>query len=275
MIKKFEVSSREKSMSEILQFTQSSLKKFRMDSKAENRVILMVEESLNVLLNHVDISKSSQTLKLSLRKFLDSMKIEISVPGEEFIFANENLLSPKLESLDTDSDSSEEVNTAIQNLLLSSFGDSLKYKHKNGVNSVRIEAVKSPYSFLYKTLGAVFLVVILGIICRYFVPENIYTALNDNILTSCQVRYSAINVSWNIMRSCSRSYRGLFKVSEGLFQRVKQFIHEDDINADEIYSNCCPVFDMVNASDCRCKAAALVNQRNNNSPGRNGFYIAD
>ena len=54
------------------------------------------------------------------------MKIEISVPGEEFIFADENLLSPKLESLDTDSDSSEEVNTAIQNLLLSSFGDSLK-----------------------------------------------------------------------------------------------------------------------------------------------------
>ena len=105
-----------------------------------------------------------------------------------FIFADENLLSPKLESLDTDPDSgsedSKEVNTAIQNLLLSSFGDSLKYKHKNGVNSVRIEAVKSPYSFLYKTLGAVFLAVILGIICRYFVPENIYTALNDNILTS-------------------------------------------------------------------------------------------
>ena len=185
MIKKFEVNSREKSMAEILQFTSAYLEKFKMNSKAENRVMLMVEESLNVLLKHVDTSRGSQTLKLSLSKFLDSMKIEISAPGKEFIFADENLLSPKLEALDHASDTdSEEVNTAIQNLLLSSFGDSLKYKHKNGVNTVKIEAVKSPYSFLYKTIEAVLLAVFLGIMCRYFVPENIYSALNDNILTS-------------------------------------------------------------------------------------------
>ncbi|MBQ6737220.1 MAG: dicarboxylate/amino acid:cation symporter [Synergistaceae bacterium] len=176
MVKKFEFnpSDKDKTISEILNYVHETVRNFKMKSINENQVILMFEESLLSLINNSESDKTF-TIKTSIKRFLDTLNIEITVPGREFEFAEE-ISSLKVEDDDDDSKS------AIQNLLLRSFGNKLKYKHKNGLNSIKIEAVKSPYSFLYKTLTAVFFAVVCGIICRYFVPEKIYMILNDNIL---------------------------------------------------------------------------------------------
>ncbi len=177
MVKKFTINSNEKNsdIAEILQYAQNALENFRMELKEKNHIMLMFEESLVKLLDHAEDSKNSHTVKVSVHKFLGTTGIEIVVPGNEFAFSIDK--SP----VDF-SEEDDEVKDTIQNLLLGHFGSKIKYKHSKGVNFIKIEAVKSPYSFFYKTVGAIFIAIVLGIICRYFVPDNINMFLNENIL---------------------------------------------------------------------------------------------
>ena len=179
MIKKFEVkpSGRNEAASEILSYVRERLKEFRMKQNEENRITLMFEESMMSLMDNMN-SETTQTVRVSFKRFLDTMSIELSVPGEEFSFAD---TMKGFEGLNLD-DADDDTKGVIQNIILRSFGDRLKYIHKKGINYIKIEAVRSPYTFLYKTLTAIFTAVILGVLCRYFVPESTYMTLNDNLL---------------------------------------------------------------------------------------------
>lgn len=180
MIKKFEFnySQKEKNISEILDCIRNTLQKFKVKNNEENRIMLMFEESLLSMINNAPSDKAYK-IKVSFRRLLDILNIELTVPGQEFVFAEEISL---LKIKDEENEDNEEVLGSLQNLLLHSFGERLNYKHKNGLNSVKIAAVKSPYLFLYQTLSAIFIAAILGILCRYFAAKDFYMILNDNIL---------------------------------------------------------------------------------------------
>lgn len=72
--------------------------------------------------------------------------------------------------------------SVIRGLVLQSFGSRLKYKHRDGKNTVRIEAQRSPYSFLYQTMSCLLAAVLLGVLCRLSIPQATYLALNDMVL---------------------------------------------------------------------------------------------
>ena len=71
---------------------------------------------------------------------------------------------------------------AIRGMILKSLMGDLKYRHRAGMNTVRICALKSKRAMLYKTLGAMALAIIFGVLLRSFVPESIYMPLNDHVL---------------------------------------------------------------------------------------------
>ena len=167
MLKKFNTTAQ----AEVLACVDDFLTALNISRKEHNRMSLTAEESLNILLEHSQPGE----VKVYLRKILGTASIEFRVPGKPFTFA-ENFAPV---TVDTDDD---DAKIALQNLLLSAYGENLKFTHKNGCNAVRILVQKSPYTFLYQTLTAIFCAVVLSVICRSFVPENIYSALNYAVL---------------------------------------------------------------------------------------------
>lgn len=184
MLKKFPVTSHDLPTAEILTSIREFLSSLKIFPKELNRTALMCEESVNLLLEHAQPG----TAKLYLRKVLGTVSIEVSIPGQEFAFTED--FSPL--SLETDDD---EAKTALQTLLLRSFGDRVSFKRRNGRNSVRITVQKSPYSFLYQTLSAIVLAVLCGVVCRNFVPESVYSALNYAFLEPVRTMFmSALKI---------------------------------------------------------------------------------
>ena len=102
MVKKFEFnpSDKDKTISEILNYVHETVRNFKMKSINENQVILMFEESLLSLINNSESDKTF-TIKASIKRFLDTLNIEITVPGREFEFAEE-ISSLKVEDDDDD-----------------------------------------------------------------------------------------------------------------------------------------------------------------------------
>ena len=184
MLKKFPVTSHDLPTAEILTSIREFLSSLKISPKELNRTALMCEESVNLLLEHAQPG----TAKLYLRKVLGTVSIEVSIPGQEFAFTED--FSPL--SVETDDD---EAKAALQTLLLRSFGDRVSFKRRNGRNSVRITAQKSPYSFLYQTLSAIVLAVLCGVVCRNFVPESVYSALNYAFLEPVRTMFmSALKI---------------------------------------------------------------------------------
>ncbi len=167
MLKKFDTTAQ----AEILACIDDFLTALKTPHKEHNRISLTAEESLNILLEH---SRPGE-VKVYLRKILGTASIEFRVPGNAFSFSED--FAPV--TVDTDDD---EVKAALQNLLLRSYGEKVSFTHRNGYNEVKILVQKSPYTFLYQTLTAIFCAVVAGVICRNFVPESVYSALNYAVL---------------------------------------------------------------------------------------------
>lgn len=144
--------------------------------------MLAAEEVMNALLEH---SEAAKCMYLSVRRFLDEISIEITVSGKEFDFEKGINLGAKLDTEDI----GPETERTIRSLILKSFVDDLKYRHRNGVNTVRISVLKSKKAMLYKTLGAMFLAVIVGVIFKNFAPESLYLHMNDNILAPIKTMF--------------------------------------------------------------------------------------
>ena len=72
----------------------------------------------------------------------------------------------------------------VQNILLHLFSENLTYRHSGGFNKISIRAVRSEYSGLYMTFGALLAAVMAGLLMRAFVPESLYLSLNSNIFTA-------------------------------------------------------------------------------------------
>ena len=167
MNKKFDavIQDKNRALSDALNFIREQLGAMKLRESDINRAVLMCEESLLSLLKHADFSRI-QYFTVNARK----------VFGDEFDFYGraEDMYS-------SDDDELQETQSEIQSLLLKSFIRFLKYKHYRLFNSVRIKAVLSNYSELYRILTVLFLAIVSGIVLKSFFPESVYMAVNDNI----------------------------------------------------------------------------------------------
>lgn len=78
---------------------------------------------------------------------------------------------------------------AIRNIMLRSLTDDLKYQHKDGVNYVQVTLVKSKHAFLFQTLGAMLLAIVVGFILSAIAPASFNSSLNINLLSPIKTMY--------------------------------------------------------------------------------------
>jgi len=179
MIKTFDVDPANKmsAVGEALDSMQDYLSQLRMKPVEENRAMLMFEESLVSLMEYAD-PEHPQRITVKASRLLGTLTISLTVPGQEFPFSQK--VMPLGFSLKEEED--DDQARVMRGLILQSFGSQLRYKHRDGKNTVRIEAQRSPYSFLYQTMSCLLAAVLLGVLCRLAIPQAAYMALNDMVL---------------------------------------------------------------------------------------------
>jgi len=144
--------------------------------------MLAAEEVMTVLLDH---GKKARDIRLSIRRLLGDITIEISVAGEEFPFEQSLHFGVDLDTEELGAD----AELTIRNTILRSVVEDLKYRHRSGMNSVRITVVKNRRAMLYKTLGAMALAILLGSFLRILAPAELHSALNENILVPIKTMF--------------------------------------------------------------------------------------
>ena len=166
--------------SEILQFIEEKTAELGTSRKESIHISMMCEESLVKLLEYVDFSGSSPIKAVvSVRKFMGDVNFTLRIPGQSFDFLKslQSNLLPDSEELTSD------TADAINNILLQTFEDRIKYTHRNGYNFIRIAAIKSPYASLIRTLEAIVLAVIIGLLMKNYASGELCTAFSKNILS--------------------------------------------------------------------------------------------
>ena len=169
-------------LGQALDIIEEKLQKYKLSRKEIAKSILAAEEVVKALLEH---GESASYLYLSVRRILDEISIEIAVEGREFSFEKEIDLGEKLDAEDIGPDTERTIRSMILKSLL---GD-LKYRHRAGMNTVRISVQKSKRIMLYRTLGAMFLAVIVGVLLKGFVSEALYLPLNDHLLVPVKTMF--------------------------------------------------------------------------------------
>ena len=179
---KFKLTPDNKGLSKALEIIEEKLKGYKVNRKDVAKSLLASEEVMNSLLEHAE---NADWMYLSVRRILDEVSIEISVPGKEFLFEKALNIGTNIYADDV----GPETERAIRGMILKSFADDFKYRCRAGMNTVRISVVKSKQAALYRTLGAMLLAVVLGVILKSLVPEAVYLSLDDYLLTPAKTMY--------------------------------------------------------------------------------------
>ena len=163
-------------------FVQQSLKECGIDSKEAIKGTLVAEEAIGSLVTH---GVENENVHVRVRRLLGDIIVEMSAPGEEYSLS-ENMASA---SLPLDTQINADAQEAIRNILLRSLAADLKYRHKAGINHIRMTVVKSKRAFLYKTLCSLFAAVVVGLLLSVFAPDSFNQVLNGYILLPIKTIY--------------------------------------------------------------------------------------
>ena len=163
------------------------MSKYGIKDRDCNKAMLTVEEAAGSLISHrrAEDSGSPGELYIFVRGFLGTVSIELSLKGEEYSLEN-NMASI---TLNEDREPVDDIQDSIRKIILSSMTDSIKYRHKDGINYIRMTVIKSTRAFLYQTIGAMILAVILGVVFSSVLPDGFNKALNSDLLLPIKTMY--------------------------------------------------------------------------------------
>lgn len=161
---------------------EQKLTRFGLKRKEITRAMLASEELITSMQAY---APEGARMQLSIRRMLGDINIEINIPGAAYDFAQAMQLGV---SLDEEEIGTDAQNT-IRNIILRSFAEDMKYRHRNGMNSVRLTVLRSKRSQLYATLGAMLLAIIVGLLLKAVAPEAFMNLLNNNLLVPVKTMF--------------------------------------------------------------------------------------
>ena len=172
----------EKEIGNAAEFVQNCLEEFGINPSERMKGTLVAEEAIGSLVTH---AAEQGELQLNVHKGFGKITIEMSAPGSEYP------LQDNMESavLPQDEEVGREALDVIRNIMLRSFADDLKYRHKNGYNFIRMTLIKSKRMFLYETLAALFLGIAIALLLSAFSPESFNNGLNEFVLSPIKTVY--------------------------------------------------------------------------------------
>lgn len=179
-----------RNVKEIIAFISKSLEDSKIKSKDRTKAALVAEEAAVALIRHIPQASdaaadpASRKISVILKSLGGSVFIELSAEGESFSFAPDDNSVSLADKTDPD-----EIEASIRNSLLSAMTDSLKYTHRHGTNYIRMVVIRSKQAFLYRTIGALVLAVILGLILSSLLPAEASSFINSDILIPIKTMY--------------------------------------------------------------------------------------
>ncbi|MCR5686525.1 MAG: cation:dicarboxylase symporter family transporter [Lachnospiraceae bacterium] len=163
-------------------FVETCLKEFGINSSDSMKSTLIAEEALGSLVAH---ASSSGQLRVSVYRFFGNITVEMSAPGSEYPLLD-NMQSA---AIPDDDEMGRDALDVIRNIMLRSFADDLKYRHKDGYNSIRMTLLKSKRSFLYATLAALAAAIVIGLIMSAAAPEAVNKGIDYYFLSPVKTIY--------------------------------------------------------------------------------------
>ncbi len=166
----------------VLDTVEHKLTAFRLKKREISMAMLASEE---LIANMAEFAPEGARMQVNIRKLLGDITIEISMPGEAYDFTEYLQMGLSLDTEEIGQDAQNE----IRSIILRSFAEDLKYKHRSGINSVRLTVLRSKQTQLYYTLGAIVCAVLIGILLKAAAPEAFIAVLNDNLLVSVKTMF--------------------------------------------------------------------------------------
>ncbi len=179
MKKELIVEAKKQNMGEILDFLRGNLDETGCTSKEIYKAMLTAEECMVKLFAY---STETDKCKVRIRSQFGKIFIDISVKGEVIDYSNELAVPVATSLLDISDDNDVETENAINRMLIKLNADEIKYRNRNGINYVSICAHSIKQSNIIITIAALVISLLLGVIFRLFVPEEVNKFLNDNFL---------------------------------------------------------------------------------------------
>ena len=178
---KFEVSV--SSIAPALDLIEEGLYSYGLKKKEITKARLVSEETLLSLIQHSN--SKEKALSVTLHRWMGEIFLDISTPGNDYEFDSSLNIGVSLESEEV----GEDAERVIRTMILSSFAKDLKYKNQNGLNSVRITILRSNKKQLYYTIVALFLAVVMGLVCKTLLPSSLILFMADNIFTPVKTMF--------------------------------------------------------------------------------------
>ena len=165
-----------------VEFVQHSLEEIGITSKEAIKGTLVSEEAIGSLISHCD---GETNLSITVNHLFGDITVEMSTSGTEYSLSDDMASA----SLSMDDDIGPQTQETIQNIFLRSLAKDLKYRHRNGVNYIRVTLVKSKQAFLYKTIGCLLAAIFIGVLLSIFAPQSFNDILDDYVLSPVKTVY--------------------------------------------------------------------------------------
>lgn len=156
MRKYIRIPAKYNAVDEVLNSVNGILKKHNVSTKERDKAILTVEEALGSLIDHAE---SGSEIEIVINSFLVTT-IEFHSTGEAFRISDDiKVVKESIDCVDGD-----EAQNIIRGALFKAYVDDLQYNHKLGKNNVKMTIHKSKHILLYRTLGALSLALLSGLL---------------------------------------------------------------------------------------------------------------
>lgn len=170
-----------KGVGEAMDMIRSFLERKGVRGRENVMVVLAAEESMGDLVAH---SEEGELLRVSLHALFGSITLECSVRGNAYDFWE--TYTPSVTDLWAVPDSA--VDGELRRMVLRNYERNLKYRHRNGVNAIRMTVTRSTRA-LWWTLGALFAAILIGVALSLLGIAGQAAPLDENFLTPVKTIY--------------------------------------------------------------------------------------
>ena len=172
-------------ITEALDFVSETLKRYKQPSKTIYETMLLTEETMVRLMTS---ASEDEFVKIKIVKNIGIATVTLSVRGTEL--SSEEKFDAGID-LDT-TDMGYEADAAIRSILLQAYADKIKYKHKNGVNTIKIIVGMVERQLAMLTLIAFLAAIVLGAIGVAVLPDTWVSVLDEYLFLPVEKMFISI-----------------------------------------------------------------------------------
>ena len=159
-------------VSKSLLFIEETLKSFRVKKRDLLEALLISEETLLLLSEH---APENAGIKVTITRWMGVPRIRLAVPGSP-VMLDEHLGTVSIDQL------GEETENAIRSVMLRSYADSIKYRHRRSENILTIVPGIPERILATRTVAAIILSFLTALLLRQMAPDTVVQWISINLL---------------------------------------------------------------------------------------------